>query len=74
MRRDGRKILLLVDNAPTHVLYKYTYLTNITIQYLLPNTTVHLQPCDQGIINSFKVSYLATFIVKLLQNIDFDYF
>jgi hypothetical protein len=55
MRRQDRNILLLVDNAPTHALYETTHLTNITIKHLPPNTTAHLQPCDQGIINSFKV-------------------
>lgn len=55
MRRQDRNILLLVDNAPTHALYETTRLTNITIEHLPPNTTSHLQPCDQGIINSFKV-------------------
>jgi len=55
MRRQNRNILLLVDNAPTHALYETTHLTNITIKHLPPNTTAHLQPCDQGIINSFKV-------------------
>jgi hypothetical protein len=30
-------------------------LTNIKLQYLPPNTTAHLQPCDAGIINNFKV-------------------
>ena len=55
MRAQGRNILLLIDNAPTHALYENTHLTNITIEYLPPNTTAHLQPCDQGIINSFKV-------------------
>lgn len=55
MRAQDRNILLLVDNAPTHSLYENTHLTNITIEYLPPNTTAHLQPCDQGIINSFKV-------------------
>jgi hypothetical protein len=55
MIRQNRKILLLVDNAPTHALYETTQLTNITIKHLPPNTTAHLQPCDQGIINSFKV-------------------
>jgi DDE superfamily endonuclease len=55
MRAQDRNILLLVDNAPTHALYENTYLTNITIENLPLNTTAHLQPCDQGIINSFKV-------------------
>src|SRR5437868_15400652 len=55
MRRKNRNILLLVDNAPTHALYETTHLTNITIEHLPPNTTSHLQPYDQGIINSFKV-------------------
>ena len=55
MRRQDQNILLLVDNAPTHALYETTHLTNITIKHLPPNTTAHLQPCDQGIINSFKV-------------------
>lgn len=56
MRAQKRNILLLVDNAPTHALYENTILTNIVIHHLPPNTTAHLQPCDQGIINSFKVS------------------
>lgn len=63
MRRQNRKILLLVDNAPTHALYETTRLTNITIQSLPPNTTAHLQPCDQGIINSFKVRNVIDLII-----------
>ncbi|GBC42405.2 tigger transposable element-derived protein 4-like [Rhizophagus irregularis DAOM 181602=DAOM 197198] len=57
MRTQGQNILLLVDNAPTHALFETTRLTNITLEFLPPNTTAHLQPCDQGIINSFKVSF-----------------
>jgi hypothetical protein len=63
MRRQNQKILLLVDNALTHALYETTRLTNITIQPLLPNTTAHLQPCDQGIINSFKVRNVIDLII-----------
>ncbi|CAB4417001.1 unnamed protein product [Rhizophagus irregularis] len=55
IRTLGQNILLLVDNAPTHALYDNTHFTNITIEHLPPNTTAHLQPCDQGVINSFKV-------------------
>lgn len=63
MRRQNRQILLLVDNAPTHALHETTNLTNITIEHLPPNTTAHLQPCDQGIINSFKVSNGRNFLI-----------
>jgi len=55
MRCQNQNILLLVDNVPTHALDETTHLTNITIEHLPPNITSHLQPCDQGIINSFKV-------------------
>ena len=66
MRMQNRNIILLVDNAPTHTLYETTHVTNITIEFLPPNTTSHLQPCDQGIINSFKASEIH--IYKLLFN------
>jgi hypothetical protein len=44
-------------------IYETTRLTNITIQSLPPNTTAHLQPCDQGIINSFKVRNVIDLII-----------
>ena len=48
MRNLGRHILLLIDNCPAH---KNVHdLTNVKVQYLPPNTTTVLQPCDQGII------------------------
>ncbi|CAG8512976.1 4044_t:CDS:2, partial [Diversispora eburnea] len=56
MRMQNRNIILLVDNVLTHTLYETTHVTNITIEFLPPNTTAHLQPCDQGIINSFKTN------------------
>jgi hypothetical protein len=55
MRTTNRNILLLIDNAPTHSLMDNLVLTNIKIHHLPPNTTAHLQPCDAGIIHSFKV-------------------
>ncbi|PKC11616.1 hypothetical protein RhiirA5_287389, partial [Rhizophagus irregularis] len=51
----GQNIILLVDNAPIHSLYKNTYLTNIIIEYFPLNTTAYLQLYNQGIINSFKI-------------------
>jgi len=50
----NRKILLLIDNAPTHNLLDIE-LTNVVIHYSPPNTTAYLQPLDAGIIHSFKV-------------------
>ena len=70
MRRQNRNILLLVDNALTHALYETTYLTNITIKYLSPNTTSHLQPCDQGIINSFKSQYQKLYLRNQVKAFD----
>src|SRR6266542_3834371 len=74
-----RKILLLVDNAPTHSKqYELPSFSNIKIYYLPPNTTLYLQPLDQEIINSFKVIilnlllklysilvFLLTFFIKI---------
>ena len=57
MQRQKRNILLLVDNAACHSLYEDTQLSNITVHYLPPNTTAHLQPYDAGIIYSFKVNF-----------------
>ena len=71
MQRQKRNILLLIDNAACHSLYEDTNLSNITVHYLPPNTTAHLQPCDAGIIYSFKVNfyyfrnYKSIFIYKL---------
>ena len=57
MRYEKRKILLLVDNAPVHSHEILESLTNIHVEFLPPNITAHLQPLDQGIINSFKTQY-----------------
>jgi hypothetical protein len=57
MRSQNRNILLLLDNAPTHSVSETINLSNIKIHFLPPNTTAFLQPCDAGIINSFKVIF-----------------
>ena len=60
MRLARRHILLFIDNCPAHP--ELNGLTNIKLMFLPPNTTSHLQPCDQGIIKAFKV-YYRKFIV-----------
>jgi hypothetical protein len=52
----NRKVLLLVDNAPSHI-WKDLNLPNVEILSLPKNTTSKLQPLDAGIIASFKRYY-----------------
>ena len=66
MQTQNRNILLLLDNAPGH-MEDGLALSNITIKFLLPNTTSHLQPLDAGIIKSFKAQYRKLYVHWLLQ-------
>ena len=52
MQNQQRKILFL-DNAPSHV--KEIELTNIELAFFPSNTTLKLQPLDQGIMENVKV-------------------
>nr|XP_002736427.2 PREDICTED: tigger transposable element-derived protein 4-like [Saccoglossus kowalevskii] len=54
MRRQGRKILLFADNAPSHPTIN---LKNIKLQFLPANTTSKSQLMDQGIIQTTKLKY-----------------
>lgn len=53
MRLQQRRILLLLDNAPSHAI-KNVDLTNVEVFFFPPNATSRLQPMDQGIIAAFK--------------------
>ena len=48
MKSRDRTVILLVDNASSHTSKKK--LSNVTMHYLPPNTTAHIQPMDGGII------------------------
>ncbi|KAI1000312.1 hypothetical protein K3495_g7883, partial [Podosphaera aphanis] len=56
MKQANRHILVLMDNAPSHILGDLE-VTNVKIVPLPPNTTSKIQPMDAGIISSFKRRY-----------------
>jgi len=55
-RYVGRSVILLVDNASSHIFDDLS-LTYVKIRFLPPNTTSKLQPLDAGIISAFKKHY-----------------
>jgi len=72
MKNESRKVLLLVDNAGGHniSLELKNKLTNVELYFLPPNTTSVIQPCDQGIIQSFKVHYRKLLVEYLLEKVE----
>jgi hypothetical protein len=63
-----------MDNFSGHIaldqLPNYIQLRNTTVFYLPPNITSKIQPCDVGIIRSFKVYYRRRFNRLLLQRLE----
>ena len=68
MEEQGRQVVLLLDNAPCHV--HSIALANVSILYLPPNTTAHLQPMDAGIIRNFKLKYRKSLLLHYVEQID----
>ncbi|XP_057327565.1 tigger transposable element-derived protein 6-like [Microplitis mediator] len=69
MKKQNRKILLLIDYATSHNTTKT--LSNVTVQFLPPNLTSEIQPLDQGIIKAVKDRYrsrLLEYIVSKAEN------
>ncbi|KAF0696620.1 Aste57867_12645 [Aphanomyces stellatus] len=67
---EGRKVLLLVDNAPSHTVDDEVRLENVKVQMLPKNTTAHLQPQDAGVIASFKAKLKQRKLKNALDQID----
>nr|CCA19947.1 PREDICTED: similar to Tigger transposable elementderived protein 6 putative [Albugo laibachii Nc14] len=55
MKKEGRQIMLLLDNASAHCTEKL--LSNVEIEMLPPNTTSVLQPMDAGVIACLKAYF-----------------
>ena len=49
---------------------KVSTIKNVTIEFLPPNTTLKLQPLDQGIIWSFKTEYHKELVQRLISVIE----
>src|SRR2546423_5551309 len=72
-RHVNRKVALVIDNAPSHViegLDSESEFSNIEIIPLPPNTTSKLQPLDAGIIAAFKKHYQRRQLAHALDLMD----
>src|SRR3954451_12687095 len=72
MKQKNQRILLLIDNAPVHLILEETQekLDSVEVKFLPPNTTTALQPCDARIIHSFKCHYKRLFIQNRIDAYD----
>lgn len=67
MKARNRNVILLLDNATCHPEIR---LSNVKLLFLPPNTTSHLQPLDQGIIQAFKLDYRKRVLRSLVAHMD----
>lgn len=78
MKLKGRKVLLLLDNAPSHIVPRSEdeddaaphCLSNVEIHFLPPATTSHMQPMDAGVIQAFKCHYRRQQVQHIVDAID----
>jgi hypothetical protein len=71
LRDPNRKVLLIIDNCPAHIVEidKDDY-PNVKIVFLPPNTTSHIQPCDAGIIASLKMIYRKQIVSDMIEQLE----
>uniref|UniRef100_A0A0K8WF86 Tigger transposable element-derived protein 4 n=1 Tax=Bactrocera latifrons TaxID=174628 RepID=A0A0K8WF86_BACLA len=67
---QNRKILLFIDNCPTHSKNLQANLKNIKLQYFPSNLMSVLQPMDQGIIQNLKQHYRKRIVMKVLAHME----
>lgn len=70
MRRQSRKVLLFVDNAPAHPHLEQ--LSNVNVAFFPANATSLLQPLDGGIIKTIKAAYRNELLTFVIQRIEED--
>ena len=72
MRKQGRKVILFLDNATVHPTSLIDMYSNIKIVFLPKNTTSRLQPLVAGIIQSFKTKYRKKLMCYVIARINDD--
>ena len=67
MRKAGRHVLYVCDNASSHQVREYSH---IKLLMLPPNATSIVQPLDQGIIRSVKRRYKKKLAERYLVSVE----
>jgi len=71
-QRQGRRVVIFLDNCSAHHCESTTgtELKSIKLEFLPPNCTAHVQPCDMGIIKNFKDFYrrrLLNYVIDCIE-------
>jgi hypothetical protein len=69
-KRTGRRVLLLLDNAPRH--FEAFEHDNVRIVFFPPNCTSWKQPCDMGIIAVLKKRFKYLYLKDVLDFYELD--
>ena len=67
-KSQKRNIILFVDNFSGH---RQQTLSNVKIEFFPANMTSVLQPCDLGVISSFKMKYRSLIMRTRLESIEY---
>ena len=70
LKRENRKIILFMDNAPCHPEDLDGKYDQIKVMFLPQNTTSRLQPLDLGIIQAFKLKYYQRLLTHVVSKVD----
>lgn len=63
LQQQGRYILLLLDNFSGHKVDS-TKLSNMRLEFFTANLTAHIQPCDAGVIRTFKAYFRRLTVMR----------
>ena len=67
MKKQNCHVLLLLDNFSGH---RVDNLSNVKVKFFPPNMTSHVQPCDAGIIKSFKDYFRAQMNKRIFERVE----